>query len=581
MASRQPYFGDLHVHTRLSLDAGTTDSPRDAYLHARTRARPLDFAATTDHAEWLGEVAICTDPSHPEYDSDVCWYYNQSRLPAITMLAEKTRARGRYGFCGRGGAICLEAARSAWQQTLAAAQESLDTTRQCEFTSFVAYEWTGTPGAGINLHRNVIFAGHEVPTVPASYVDAPSARALWDWLDAECIEADGACDAMVIPHNSNLSDGLMFASAELETPEQVDLPISRAEAIRRRRLEPLVEIIQHKGASECLYGADTRDEACRFESLPYRSFAGAASTPDAWPSMRPTGAGMVRSALKRGLLLAERLGVNPFEFGFIGSTDTHIARPGAVEEVGYAGHTTTNRGVMKGALADVVQYNPGGLVVAWAEENSRASIFAALRRRETYATSGPRIVARFFGGWELGSDLCGREAFAARAYDGGVPMGSRLEAHQTGAVESPTFVVHALQDAGVEGSPGTPLREIEIVKGWVEDGVARERVHSIARAKHEAQVDERTCQRSGHGATTLCGTWRDPDFDPDEPAFYYARVLEDPSCRWSQLVCVERGVDCAKPETIGPGLAPCCSPVHRPTIQERAWTSPIWYSPPD
>jgi hypothetical protein len=235
---------------------------------------------------------------------------------------------------------------------------------------------------------------------------------------------------------------------------------------------------------------------------------------------------------------------------------------------------------MKGKLPDVIQYNPGGLAVVWAEENTRDSVFAALRRREAYGTSGPRIVLRFFGGWDVAENACAAERFAEHGYEQGVPMGSLLPTPPNASAGGPSFAVHALQDAGSLDSPGTPLREVQIVKGWVEGDSVRERVYDIARAAGDATVDPGTCVQAGDGAASLCSVWRDPDFDPSEPAFYYARVLENPTCRWSQLVCVDRGVDCSRPEEIEPGLEPCCHESHRTTIQERAWSSPIWFTPP-
>ncbi len=577
--ARQPLFGDLHVHTSFSLDAAGSGTPRSAYEYARGRARPLDFAAVTDHAEWLGEVRICTDPEHPQYRSDVCWYYRAERPPAIGMITAKTMARReRFEFCGPGAERCRQAARGVWHEIRAAAEAFYDRRPECAFTTFAAYEWTGSPGHGINLHRNVVFAGAAVPELPVSFVEAPSPQALWDSLAADCRAAEG-CAAIAIPHNSNLSQGLMFATARLEKPGDASLPIGRAEAEARQRFEPLIEIMQHKGDSECLPGGDTRDEACGFEKLPYDSFQGAMTGPEAWPGMPARRSDTVREALKRGLLLEAALGANPFRYGVLASTDTHTAQPGSADEVGYAGHTSTNTGRMKGALPDVLQYNPGGLAVVWAEQNRRESIFAALLRREVYGTSGPRIVARFFGGWGFEGDPCAAADFAERGYAQGVPMGAQLPARPADPRAAPVFALHALRDGGTEGRPGTLLREVQIVKGWAEAGAAHERVYTVASAAGSASVDPLSCAQSGPGAAALCEVWRDPDFDAREPAFYYARVLENPSCRWSQLVCRQRGVDCRRPETVAPGLEPCCHPLHQPVIQERAWTSPIWYSP--
>jgi len=577
---RQPFFGDLHVHTAYSLDAASTGSPRAAYAHARSAKRPLDFVAVTDHAEWLGEVRVCTDPEDPAYRSDVCWAYREQRNPTIGLISERTiRHRERFAFCGERGRDCDRATRSVWQDTRAAAEAFDDPTKACAFTTFVAYEWTGTPGPGINLHRNVIFANAIVPDAPTSALDADSPAALWAALESQCLDARPGCDVLTIPHNPNLSAGTMFASAKLARPEDAARPIDRDEARARRRFEPLVEIMQHKGDSECLPGGEAPDPACAFEKVPYDSFRGAMTGPEGWPGMPPRRSDTLREALKRGLALEAELGVNPFAYGIVASTDTHAATPGAVDEDGYAGHTITNTGPTRGALPDVLQYNPGGLAVVWAEENSRSSIFRALRRRETYGTSGPRIVARFFGGWDLPEDLCGSAELVSRADATGVPMGGTLPARPPRGPGGPAFVVTAMQDAGAADRPGTALREVQIVKGWVEAGALREKVVSIARADGEASVDLETCEPKGQGAASLCGVWTDPEFSAEEPAFYYARVLENPTCRWSRRVCNARGVVCARPETIGPGLAPCCDARHQPVVSQRAWPSPIWYAP--
>jgi hypothetical protein len=216
--------------------------------------------------------------------------------------------------------------------------------------------------------------------------------------------------------------------------------------------------------------------------------------------------------------------------------------------------------------------------VIWAEENTRSALFDALLRREVYGTSGPRPVLRLFGGFALPLDLCGRRDFVARGYADGVPMGGIVEGLPEGA-GGLRFAVQALQDPGTEAEPGAPLQRIQIVKGWLADDGLHERVLDVAGGPNDAAVDLASCERRGSGHTRLCTVWEDPDFDPAVPAFYYARVLENPSCRWSQYVCRAARVDCGDSATVTSGLAGCCDPAHRPTVQERAWSSPIWYQP--
>jgi hypothetical protein len=594
---RAPFFGDTHVHTGYSQDAstqGTRTTPRDAYRFARGHAiaiqpfrddgsslrsvrlaRPLDFAVVTDHAEQIGEVHVCKTPGAPGHDSLVCLLYrNWPRAAFFVMNAAYSSGGERFDFCGEGGAGCLAAAQHVWRDTQAAAAEAYDRSAACRFTSFVGYEWTSGVDNGKNLHRNVIFRNERVPALPISTMETgPNAAQLWQALDRECVRGTPGCEVLTIPHNSNLDGGLMFQSAR-----ELGGEIDASEAALRTRWEPLVEVMQHKGDSECLLGGDTTDEACGFEKLPYDNFGGRWALVGAEAPKRVQ---YVREALKRGLALDERLGANPFRYGIVASTDTHLGTPGLTSESAFPGHGGaggTTSGALPPGLPDVLEYGPGGLAVLWAEENSRDALFAAMQRREAYGTSGTRPVVRFFGGAALPTELCSDPAFVAKGYAHGVAMGGELRAASGSA--APRFALLALKDAGAHGDPASDLERAQIVKGWLDaKGALHERVVDVAGGATGASVDTRTCRQSGRGHARLCGVWQDPDFDPRERAFYYARVLEAPSCRWSQHLCVAKGVDCTRPETIGEGLEGCCAPEHRPVVQERAWTSPIWVSP--
>lgn len=362
---RQPFFGDTHVHTVYSFDANgqdTRNTPQDAYRFAKGEQvglqpysadgspqrtaqlrRPLDFTVLSDHAELLGEIRICSTPGTPGHDSDLCWVYQSFRPATFSFLAVRNlMMRSRFEFCGPDGSLCKDQAKIVWLDIQAAAEEAYDRTAQCSFTSFVGYEWTASVGNGENLHRNVVFRNEHVPDLPPSWVETPSAYDLWEHLQKSCVEGVEGCDALTIPHNSNLSGpGLMFASGKLTGPQDIDVAVDKKEAEIRQRWEPLVEIMQHKGDSECLPGRDTKDELCGFEKLSYNSFAGVGRVADAEMSavvgsgavdLSPDPRAMVRGALKKGMLLEQELGANPLKYGIIASTDTHLGTPGLVAE---------------------------------------------------------------------------------------------------------------------------------------------------------------------------------------------------------------------------------------------------------
>ncbi len=598
---RQPFFGDTHIHTRYSLDAstqGTRLGPFDAYRYAlgerigiqpydddgeATRftqlARPLDFAMVTDHAEFFGEIEICSNPEAQGHNSLECILLrtapDQAFIAINALLALPGIPTGsgdsevpRLPYCGLDGSRCREQALTPWAEMQRAAETFYDRSTACSFSSFVAYEWTGSPGSN-NLHRNVVFANERVPAYPPSYIDQPSIGQLWDALDEGC-NAEEGCRWLTIPHNSNLSGGTMF-----EAPED------GAFAARRGQAEPLVEVYQHKGDSECsnAVGAGMTDEQCGFEKLPYNNFGA--------QQLGPSGTGnldeqdFVRNALKRGLAFEAELGANPFAYGMAGGSDTHIAAAGETAENAFPGHGGAgqgNRDEVPG-LTDLIEFSPGGLTVIWAEQNTRPALFDAMRRREVYATSGTRPIVRLFAGSELPADMCAAGDFTATGYDAGVPMGGELAAVE-GA--PPRIAVWAMRDPGdATVTTAQPLQQVQIIKGWRDaDGTLHEEVRTVAGdPDNGASVDTATCETSGSGAASLCTVWEDPDFDPDERAFYYARVLENPSCRWSTYQCNAAGVDCDDPDGVPEGFEDCCNANYPKTIQERAWTSPVWYRP--
>jgi len=590
---RRPFFGDLHVHTGLSLDAstqGTRAMPADAYRFAKGEPlgvqpfdrdgkplrhlqldRPLDFAAVTDHAELFGEVEVCHSPDLPGYASLPCFIYRRWPRLAFFMVNSQTYNNPtpkRFAFCGQDGAICRAAGRTPWRIVREAAEAAYDRSDACRFTSFVAYEWSGSPGTN-NLHRNVIFRNDDVPELPLSYVEEPQPAHLLERLQRECPGAGGRCDVLTIPHNSNLSNGLMFDPVEANGE-----PLGRATAQLRHDGEPLVEMMQHKGESECRLGPETTDELCGFEKLPYQNFQ-ANFLP--WTAQQAPATSFVRNALKVGLAQRERLGVNPFQYGFIAGTDSHIAAAGGVRPDTFLGHGGAGAppDEQTAGPPDDIELNPGGLAVLWAEENSRDALFAAMRRREAYGTSGPRMVVRVFGGWTLPDDMCGRRDFVAQGYARGVPMGGELTPP---AADAPAFAIWALRDAS-DLPPSAPLQRVQIIKGWLEDGTAHEQVFDVAGRDGGASVDPTTCETSGSGFDELCTVWRDPHFDAKQAAFYYARILQTPTCRWSAYACIALHVDCSDASHVSEAQAPCCDTNYPRIIQARAWTSPIWYAP--
>ena len=636
--TRSPWFGDAHVHTTYSVDAvvfNVLGTPTDAYEFARggeillapydadgqgTRPlrlrRPLDFTAVTDHSEGFGVYQVCFDPGSSGYESADCRNLREASTSGDPALVQKVffeilvpvvvNPKPFYppAVCGVPPTACIEGASPVWQEFQDVAEQFYDRSSSCSFTTFPAYEWTGNPAqldlfTGANLHRNVVFRNAIVPDLPVTYINEQKPQGLWKALRAACQEGKPGCDWLAIPHNSALSGGYMF-----KTENADGSPMRQADALERAASEPLVEIYQHKGSAECRTGAGTTDEQCTFELAQRVGIFQSVRNPDLdYPASM-----FVRDALEIGLQKEQEVGANPFQVGMIGGTDTHNAIPGATVEEDFKGHQGVNddtdaRRLYLGGPKTCppnnppgsvscgrsrVDDSPGGLAVVWAEENSRDAIFSAMRRRETYGTSGNRPLLRFFAG-SYSAGICDGPDYAATGYQQGVPMGAEIGPFN--AAQSPTFTVLAIKDPGEPSVkmgevvrpaiPGIALQAVEIVKGWVDAGGAtHEKVYTVAGdLQNGASVDPTTCETSGPGSDRLCSTWTDPEFDARQRAFYYARLIENPTCRWSALQCNEQGVDCSRPESVPSELIACCDPTAPRTHQERAWASPIWYRP--
>jgi len=614
---RNAYFGDLHVHTRYSFDAyafGTLATPYDAYRFAKGEAIkhpagfdmqlsvPLDFYGVTDHGMFMGVAPVAADTSsdfskYPfaQVVHDLNAPDNMGRLSALDRMRS-------FGL-GRALALAivegevdpdepLSITRSAWADTIEAADMHNDPGR---FTTFVAYEYTTTSDDNGSLHRNVVFKGSDrVPEVPFSRMHSRDPEDLWDWMDTL---REAGVESLAIPHNSNKSNGHMF---KLE--DWAGDPIDDEYAVKRIRNEPLVEITQIKGTSETHPALSSRDEWADFELVSTRGVGMGKPMPS-----KPEGS-YVREAWRQGLALEAQGITNPFAFGVIGSSDTHTGAAQNDEsnfssKLGILSADAQLRGSVPLGLVENILVNilPGqevvevdgksfmggqqnefgasGLAAVWAEENTREAIYAAFRRKETFATSGPRIRLRFFAGYDLPDNLLDTAGGVARAYANGVTMGADLAPNMAdGTTEeerAPQFVVWALADAD-----GAPLQRLQIVKGWIDaTGETHEKVIDVACAggvavdrstnrcpDNGATVNLSDCStRANTGAAQLRTVWTDPDFDANQRAFYYARVLENPTCRWNTWDAIHAGTE---PRS---DLAP--------TLQERAWSSPIQYLP--
>lgn len=608
-ATRNAYFGDLHIHTGFSYDArpyGTRITPEDAYRFAKGEAiearpygtsgaatqivqlrRPLDFAAVTDHSEFFGELKLCADPDSPVYDHATCRLVRDGGGQGMTPFfpAILSHEPTRPDICGETGADCWEASISLWEATQQMAEAAYDRSSDCKFTAFIGYEHTGTPNAN-NYHRNVIFRNDKVPERAISYVETPYDHELWDALTEECLEGLPGCDVLAIPHNSNLSAGAMFPSymARFESKES-----AKAMANLRNAMEPVMEIFQHKGNSECFNGfpdiLGEPDELCNVEQYmavgEQEDALGQSYTVEFCEDGEAGSRGFVRrgcvskndfyrTVLLTGMQDQAAIGVNSYKIGVIGSTDTHIGLSGHTHEHDWHGHLVPETD-LAGRLQDMktsprsLDANPGGLAGIWAVENSRDALFEALKQREVFGTTGTRIKPRLFGSWDYASDACRREDLAEYGYRLGAPMGSDLGPRSGN--DKPKFIAAALQDP-----ESVPLQRLQIVKGWIDASQqAHYRVFDVAgHEANEGQIDLSTGRWSGTGSATLCAVFEDDEFDPSLPSYYYLRAVEVPTLRWSWAQCVALSDDERPPE---------CTNEAPKTLQELAWTSPIWYLP--
>lgn len=577
--SRNAYFGDLHLHTSYSFDAyimfGSRVTPEQALRFAKgetvpfldkkvKRAEPLDFMAVTDHSENIGAFRDLDDPNSAFSKSEIGQRIRKGGTDVFMDVVKYMLAGKEFP-----GVDLKFASKSAWQREIDAANSQYEPGK---FTTFIGYEWSSMPEGKYNLHRNVIFGGDKAP-YPFSSLDSKKPEDLWTWLEAQRKQG---YPVLAIAHNANASGGLMFGANDGNGK-----PISEAYALRRVLNEPLNEISQGKGQSETHPALSPNDEFAGFEIFDKLLLGNAHSE---------VHGSYAREALGSGLEIERKVGANPYKFGFVGATDFHNGLSTTREDA-YSGKVggiepTVNvptvaeikdafdgRG-FDGEKFDTVRFGSGNLTGVWAETNTRESIFKALQRKETFATSGPRIKVRFFGGWDLPADLVKAADGATRAYGTATPMGGDLR-KKSASGSAPSFAVWALKDPN-----GANLDRAQIVKVWLgKDGKYAERIFDIALSNGRT-ADAKTGKVAAVGNTVNIKTasytnsigasefrtvWKDPEFNASAPAVYYLRVIEIPTPRWSTILAVKRGLPLPKDV--------------EPSLQERAWSSPIWYTP--
>jgi len=582
---RNCYFGDLHLHTSLSCDAflfGAKSLPENAYQYAMgeeqdymgrkvKRNAPLDFLAVTEHSEYLGLIQALTDPNGLYKNTPYYKQFTDTNAKAVglnfQLLARQiAQNKPNPDF------IKPEEQKIFWRKIINAANKY---NNPGKFTTFCAYEWTSAPirasGQGPqNLHRCVIFKGDKVPEIPFSSFDSDDPENLWTFLENARKSGD---DVIAVPHNGNASNGLMFDTKTLSGK-----PITKEYAERRMANEPLTEIEQGKGQSDTHPKLSPNDEFANFEL--WETLIG-------WPAQANFMKGSyIRQAYGTGQEFYEKIGANPFKYGLEGGTDYHSGFS-STEENNYPGsHDNLDLQAPMDRLKElltattsisgepIVVVGAASLTGVWAEQNTREAIFDALKRKECFGTSGNRQQIRMFASWNYPADLIKQADWLKTAYSGGVPMGADLPANSAGA-KGPTFIVQGAKDPNMAN-----LDRIQIIKVTTRDGKSHEKVYDVVWAGDRkpdpktgkvpmigTTVDLKTASYTNTiGAASLIGMWTDPDFDPSAEVTYYARLLEVPTPRWSTMLSVKNNLPFNKKV--------------QPVIVERAWTSPIWYTPP-
>jgi len=578
-----PLFGDTHLHSSWSTDAGMGGAslgPEVAYRASRGDRvtshtglsfqldRPLDFVVLADHAENLGLADFLrrSDPLVLNNATGKRWH-DWLKAGNGTLAFQEWLMNDNVDMI-KEPAMALD----AWTKSTSLADEFYD---PGTFTTLHGFEWTSHPG-GNNIHRVVVFRDDKVRTqqiLPFSQFDSTDPEDLWQFLAD--YEKDTGGRVLAIPHNSNLSNGLMFATRRMGDKG----PMTQAYAKQRSHFEPLVEITQIKGTSEAHPLLSPDDQFADYELLDIANISGKAAKEEWMLSGE-----YVRSAMTNGLAIEQNIGTNPFQFGVLGSTDAHTSLPSPREDnffgkahIAEPGKDRINRVLIQGAIPDLSMHirdlGASGLAAVWANENTRESIWDAMARREVYATTGSRMTVRLFAGWSFSEADLNSPDRAAIGYQKGVPMGGVLSASAT--KQPLTIMVSAARDP-----LGANLDRIQIVKGWVDKtGATHERIFDVAVS------DDRTISEAGRanvavgstvdlttatyentiGDALLSALWTDPDFDPSQASFYYARVIEIPTPRWNAYDRVRYGAKSEVPVT--------------EVVQDRAYTSAIWYRP--